>query len=105
MSLAELKSKLDNLQSGEQYELYTYLGNKLPRMEPARATDIDRIMKEMDEGKKIYWKDIRDQMLADAQGDDGKRSAQVGGGDLLRVHPATQQTASANTFEDRKFPQ
>lgn len=61
-TLAEIKSAVNTLSIEEMMELNAYMWSS--RQIPVIYSDtVDERMREMDEGKKVRWADIRDEIL------------------------------------------
>lgn len=61
-TLAEIKSAVDTLSIEEMMELNAYMWSS--RRIPVIYSDtVDERMREMDEGKKVRWADIRDEII------------------------------------------
>jgi hypothetical protein len=59
MSVAELRKWVDKITPKERLFLEHYLAHLRRQEDPEYATEIARRQREMDDGKKVRWKDVK----------------------------------------------
>jgi hypothetical protein len=64
MSLAEIKQAIKSLTPEERNELQAYMWAAGPHLPVMYSDTVEDRMAEMDAGKKIYWRDVKEDIIA-----------------------------------------